>query len=311
MGQENGLTIIIPTIGRPELLNKTLDSAICQLGEHCKILLSDNYATPPVELPQQHQSNKQIRVIRRPQRLSFVEHMNVCLAEADEGIIMLLSDDDLLHPDLVKLIRKLFRDNESLVMVLPEQIIIDGDYSGPAPNGKLTYSITSGREVMVNLMRGNMKGVHTVLPMVARRFDLLAVGGFGAYPSGAHSDNILFFRLCLRGSVAVIAQAYAYRVYAQSFGLSMPWEDLVEGTKAYSTDLTKLVEMPNDKEFRSEIASYRRGLGKLLTRRWFTLYRKRLSLRKNARAIFVIIFFMLSVLLDNKFSLAKKRKVGL
>ena len=76
------VTVIVPTIGRPDYIIDTLRSLLLQSYSPLRILISDNApaAATAQLLEQAGISDVRLRIVTRAQRLDFSTHMNVCIA---------------------------------------------------------------------------------------------------------------------------------------------------------------------------------------------------------------------------------------
>ncbi len=98
------VTVVIPTLNRPQSCAAALRSALDQADVACDIVVSDNasdavhgsvYAALFESLP------ARVRVLRRSQRLSLEEHFPFLLTQVATPWVVLLADDDTLAPTFV------------------------------------------------------------------------------------------------------------------------------------------------------------------------------------------------------------------
>ncbi|KNZ31771.1 MAG: hypothetical protein AD742_14845 [Methylibium sp. NZG] len=110
------VTIVIPTLNRPQTCAAALRSALAQLDAACDIVISDNasdavhaaaYDTLFAALPAHTQqrvharSRGSVRVVRRTERLSLEDHFPFLLTQVRTPWVVLLADDDTLAPTFV------------------------------------------------------------------------------------------------------------------------------------------------------------------------------------------------------------------
>lgn len=103
-GVKAGVTVVIPTLNRPALCAAAIRSVVEQHGVVCRILVSENCSEPQHAEPyaQLFQSlPAQVRVLRRSQRMSVEAHFPLLLDQVDTEYVVLLADDDVLHPSFV------------------------------------------------------------------------------------------------------------------------------------------------------------------------------------------------------------------
>jgi diphthamide biosynthesis methyltransferase len=102
------VTVVIPTLNRPQTCAAALRSALDQSGAVCDIVVSDNasdavhaaaygalFAAPPSS------AQRRVRVLRRSERLSLEDHFSFLLTQVTTPWVVLLADDDTLAPTFV------------------------------------------------------------------------------------------------------------------------------------------------------------------------------------------------------------------
>ena len=117
------VTIIIPTIGRPQYLEKTVRSVLAQDYSEIEILISDNAPEVSSQDILGECVDEKIRFIRRDKRLPFGEHMNMCFHDAQGFFVMILSDDDLLSPTYISNMVRLF-EKEGVTVAVGAQVAL-------------------------------------------------------------------------------------------------------------------------------------------------------------------------------------------
>ena len=125
------VTIVIPTLNRPQTCAAALRSALAQAGASCEIVVSDNASDPlhtaaydalfdtlfdtlvdapsdaPSDAPDasaapsRTRARARVRVIRRTTRLALEDHFPFLLAQVSTPWVVLLADDDTLAPTFV------------------------------------------------------------------------------------------------------------------------------------------------------------------------------------------------------------------
>ena len=92
------LTIIIPTICRPDTLFWTLQTVLNQEYENYKVIVSDNFSNDNTkEIVDSFRSDK-IIYVNPGKRLSMSRHWEFALDQVQEGYVTILGDDDGLLP---------------------------------------------------------------------------------------------------------------------------------------------------------------------------------------------------------------------
>lgn len=239
------ITIIIPTIGRPNYMPMTIWTATKQTYQNIEILISDNHVSfPTAELMLNHNiSDDRIRVIERPERMSFSCHMNACIDDSSGEYLMILSDDDWLAPDYIEEMVTAISKNNSISVCLGQQATIGADdliypYSDCLKETSSPLLYEGSQFIKQNLTGKGLPNIKTFVCMFVSKKSIESLGGFALYPNGAHSDNILMLRLATLGDVYIGRSIYYYRVYDTSSGLSMPFKSLVCASKLYVSDLS-------------------------------------------------------------------------
>src|SRR4051812_38279203 len=95
----NKFTVIIPTRERADTLYHTLRTCAAQEYENLSIIVSDNCSTDNTEEVVKSFSDKRIRYIRTPSRLSMSSNWEFALDHVDGGFVNFIGDDDGLIPD--------------------------------------------------------------------------------------------------------------------------------------------------------------------------------------------------------------------
>ncbi len=240
------VTVIVPTIGRPDYIIDTIRSILVQSYSNLQILISDNApttATAPL-LAAADISDARFEFVTRPTRLGFSSHMNACIADARGMYIMILSDDDQITPGYVEEMVQVMHSRPEVSVCLGRQVKITENDRGVMPDSvsDTSQSIFDGLVYLRDSLSGYLQtGVLTHISMFVRKADMLQVGGFSDYPDGLHVDNFVIFNLAIRGQVALLNNLMYYRVYNASVGLSTPFPTLLAATQKYTRDCASLL----------------------------------------------------------------------
>ena len=124
------VTVVIPTLNRPQSCGEALRSALAQVGVACEVVVSDNASDPehvgaydavfsslpaPVDERDRERDGERngernsqrdgervrVRVLRRDRRLDLEDHFPFLLTQVATPWVVLLADDDTLTPDFV------------------------------------------------------------------------------------------------------------------------------------------------------------------------------------------------------------------
>lgn len=278
------VTVIVPTIGRPEFIVDTLRSVLAQSYTQLQILISDNAPAQPTAplLALAGIDDARIEIVERASRLDFSAHMNACIEQSRGTYLMIVSDDDQITPDYVAEMVHLMTADPGIKICLGRQVQIDENDRGllGAPDPRQATLVVDGVEFLAGTLgRALDTGVLTYISMFVRRSDIVAAGGFQPYPDGSHADNYIVFSLALEGRVALATSHMFYRVYLASSGLRTPFSALLAATRAYTRDATaKLQAATITVEQRHTLSKLLRTANtRMLLSRIRGVYRHRLS----------------------------------
>jgi glycosyltransferase involved in cell wall biosynthesis len=93
------LTVIIPTLSRPDTLYFTLKTVLNQRYSNYSILVSDNFSNDNTRDVVESFKNNKINYINTGQRLSMSHHWEFALAQVEDGYVTVLGDDDGMLPN--------------------------------------------------------------------------------------------------------------------------------------------------------------------------------------------------------------------
>jgi len=278
------VTIIVPTIGRPEFIIDTLRSVLAQTYTQLQILVSDNAPVAPTAplLAAAGIDDARIEIVQRTERLDFSTHMNDCIAQSRGSYLMIVSDDDQITPDYVAEMLDMMSADSQIKVCLGRQTQISENDRGVLPDlvRRNPQQILEGVEFLSGTLTRTLDtGLMTYISMFVRRCDVVEVGGFKSYPDGSHADNFIVFKLALSGRVALASSQLFYRVYLASSGLRTPFSALLAATCAYTRDANAALQTaPVSVEQRRKLRNLLRAANtRLLVSRVRVVYRHRLS----------------------------------
>jgi glycosyltransferase involved in cell wall biosynthesis len=279
------VTVIVPTIGRPEFIADTIRSILFQSYSNLQIIISDNspsHASAPI-IAAENLNDPRIELFEHSIRLDFSVHMNVCLSHARGEFVMILSDDDQISPDYIQEMVSLMGREPGIKLALGHQVAISEDDSGVV--SKQTeikpQKVIEGLTYLKAIFSGTLQEkILTHITMFVRLSDVRAVHGFKDYPYGLHVDNFLAFRLALMGKVGLSSSIMYYRIYSRSSGLSSPFESLLKATSLFTRDFAEAMQCEvsitrSDKEIL--LRSLRYNNTRLLLSRIRNVYARRIS----------------------------------
>ncbi len=280
------VSVIVPTIGRPVLFARALGSVAAQAHANLEIFVSDNAADPRVSHEEVAAAcgQRPFKLVRREKRLAFADHFNTCLREASGEYAMFLSDDDLLVPRFVETAVECIESGSDVGAVLSCQTKIDEHFNSPVGDPNLTSLTESSEDFYLRWFRDcRIDDILTFVSLFGRRDEMVKAGGFGNYPSGAHSDTELLLALTLGRSIGLVSGGFLYRVYAGSVGLGMPWPHLWEGTRDFETHLAQWRRQgPLSAELHRALL---RSHSTMMISRYRSLYRRRASWANRVKPV--------------------------
>jgi glycosyltransferase involved in cell wall biosynthesis len=103
------VSIAIPTLNRCGYLRLALDSALKQTYPEVEIIVSDNASTDETANFLGQLKDRRVVTLRQPVTVPVFEHWDKCLNAARGEYFLVLSDDDLLHPDAIQKMVDLFQ----------------------------------------------------------------------------------------------------------------------------------------------------------------------------------------------------------
>jgi glycosyltransferase involved in cell wall biosynthesis len=113
-------SIVIPTYGRPLLLEHAINSALNQRTDiRFEIIVVDNDHDSKYESEStvRNFSDERIRYVRNPVNLGMCGNWNKCIELASSEWLTILHDDDQLHPEYVQRIFKHIKLNPQLSII--------------------------------------------------------------------------------------------------------------------------------------------------------------------------------------------------
>jgi glycosyltransferase involved in cell wall biosynthesis len=111
------LTIAIPTVNRPRLLGRAIESALAQTAPDLEIIVSDNGSTDDTPAVIERYAGRGLRIFRHPTTMPVEKHGQFLLKQARGQFLVGLSDDDFLEPEFAAEVLDLFDRHPELSFV--------------------------------------------------------------------------------------------------------------------------------------------------------------------------------------------------
>lgn len=102
------LTIAIPTLNRPGLLGRAIESALGQTSPDIEIIVSDNGSSDNTPAVIERYAGHRLRTFRHPTTMPATKHGQFLLERARGEFFLGLSDDDFLEPGFAAEVLTLF-----------------------------------------------------------------------------------------------------------------------------------------------------------------------------------------------------------
>ncbi|MBA3710375.1 MAG: glycosyltransferase family 2 protein, partial [Planctomycetes bacterium] len=129
------ISILIPTRNRASYLGACIASALAQTERRIEVLVSDNCSSDDTASVVEGFSDARLAYHRHGTDLGMTGNWNFCLSQAKGDLILLLSDDDLLEPDAVRLLARAMEDPE-VAFSYGSVVFIDGEGRELGRSGK-------------------------------------------------------------------------------------------------------------------------------------------------------------------------------
>ena len=110
----SSLTIFVLCHDRPDFARLTLRSILAQTDRDFELIVSDNSSNDEVERMVKAEF-PQINYRRRVPMLQYLAHFNRCIDEAQGDYFCLFHDDDLMHPEFVRNMKRVMDEHPGAV----------------------------------------------------------------------------------------------------------------------------------------------------------------------------------------------------
>lgn len=126
---ENPLvSVMIPTYNRPDLFERTLQSALAQTYENIEIIVNDNSTDNRTEqLMKKYLTDRRVRYYRNRDAKCKSDNFAPFEHQARGSMLQWCMDDDLLAPNKLSIMVQVLRDNPEITLVTSRRNFIDGD----------------------------------------------------------------------------------------------------------------------------------------------------------------------------------------
>ena len=149
------VTIAIPTLNRIHYLRDTLASAFAQTYPSVQVLVSENACEDGTTSYLEGISDPRLRILHQPARLSMYDHWNALVQAAVGDYFLLLSDDDILHPQAIGEMVKAFERHALAGFVFCRGMVIDHN-GQPIIPGKSVKSPLTAEEMVLGFFQSRL-----------------------------------------------------------------------------------------------------------------------------------------------------------
>lgn len=120
------IQIFILSYNRPELVCKSVKSALAQDYKSFEVIVSDNSTNDDTQtiLLDLFANNKRFKYIRRVPSLPWHDHYNIVLSEATTEFFMIFHDDDVMHTNMISSMIEFIINDNSIVAVGANAFVI-------------------------------------------------------------------------------------------------------------------------------------------------------------------------------------------
>lgn len=209
-GEEPLISVVIPTYGRADLLREALQSCFDQngCGAFC-VVITDNDPVRDNETERliRELSDPRILYYKNAENIGALGNFNRCIEMASSEYAVMLNTDDLLHPDYLAKLERLFPRHPQTDMIVPDiEIELEGRIHRPrgyAAINRLWKGILPMDDVLVPLdFRDYLLYNPAMSPtgIVYRREAFLTASGFNPdyHPTG---DRIFYAQMSKQAKV--------------------------------------------------------------------------------------------------------------
>ena len=213
------VSIAIPTLNRCNYLKMALSSAQKQTYPELEIIVSDNASTDETASFLDQVQDDRVTVLKQPLTVPVFAHWDKCLNASKGEYFLVLSDDDLLHPDailkMVKAFEAALHHGQELAFVGCRTTVIDGDGAIKYRGAQVPASETAENTILA-FFRSEVELVPCA--MLFRKSSIL--GGYSRFASDFYlgADAALWIGLVARfGQAGYVNEELAnYRVHSNT-----------------------------------------------------------------------------------------------
>ena len=119
------VSVVLPTLNRPEYLTQALTSALAQTYPNFEILIRDNASEPGTAAAVEKFQDARIRYVRHPVNVGMTANVLGAFREAKGKYVTNLHDDDFWEPTFLEKMIAVLESNEQAVIAFSDHYIVD------------------------------------------------------------------------------------------------------------------------------------------------------------------------------------------
>ena len=225
-GGDTGVTVLILTYNRPQLLKRCVRSALCNEVRPLEIVVSDDAisdetraAVASIEIP----DGVSLRHIEGPGKGSQAANAQFAFEAASNEAVVLMHDDDFLLAgavDHMLSVQKRYGDQVDAVYGLQQHVNCEGEINWPVTRAKnIYYSKNALEGVQDSRLWSALTGQFPNNGMLVRRSIALAAG----YPSEAEVGRIpVDYHFALRYAQVATGSFVLTQIYTSAYTMEGP-----------------------------------------------------------------------------------------
>ena len=203
---EARITIVIPTVSRPKLVARAIESALAQTAQNIEIIVSDNGSKDETQNVLAGYRDPRLRKLRLENTIPASAHGNFIMKHVRSEFVLALSDDDYIEPSMVERVLDLFERRPDLSFVYAGCWMHYGTECFPSLAGP---EVESGEEFLAGYFLERREVCWCAC--VTRVADIRAIG-----PLPEHlifGDLYYWSKLVFKGSIGCIAEPLSHYTY--------------------------------------------------------------------------------------------------
>lgn len=204
------MTLLIPTIGRVKYLEDIIRSINAQTISNFEILILDNACSDSDvnRFKLWAESDKRIRILNSPQRVTAFENFNRGIFAAQTPVIGFCHDDDFLGNEYVESHLHFYQNNPSVGFVGSNHTFIDDDGNIDQESSSITKDGNwKGKEYIETLMSSQYNPI--IMQGISFRRSAF-LNGFDSTISPHYGDFVVLMRIAEYWDVGYISKSLIY-----------------------------------------------------------------------------------------------------